>query len=61
MIIRLIPLVKFVLALIIGYKVLNGLSWYQMANRLIEMLPMPHPMTEDEQKIWFDRAQGNIE
>ena len=60
MIIAAIPVIKFALALLIGYKVLNGLSWYQMATHLINKLPVPRPMTEEEQKVWFDRAKGEL-
>jgi hypothetical protein len=58
---RAIPLIKFAVAVVIGYKVLNGISYFQLAEKVVSMLPHPHPMDEKETAQWFDRAKGNVD
>jgi hypothetical protein len=55
---RAIPVIKFAIALAIGYKTLNGLSWFQIAERAVNWLPVPHKMTREEEERWFERASG---
>ena len=49
---------KFLLALAIGYRQLNGLTWFGLAQQLVDRMPKPHTMTAQEQTRWFDRMSG---
>jgi hypothetical protein len=51
--------VKFLVALAIGYKTLAGVTWYQAFQFALDYVPRPKPISEwtpEETQRWLDRA-----